>query len=185
MKTVIEVIRTKWSLDIWFHKPSETRESYAGMDLWTSPNHNNCRICKLCNIVGHITSLGIKVVYGLNLFVDIPVKSDISYQTSISDYMERTIVKDAKEEISHFGSIQNKICDVHTKRSYQIIYLQRLCYALQGSDDCRYDSSRSLDPWSGWKLNQFAAFCTSVQYGVIVIFRWKQNYHGLGQKQAR
>ena len=59
-------------------------------------------------MIGHITSLGIKVVYGLNLFVDIPVKSDISYQTSITDYIEWTIVKDAEEEISHFGSIQNK-----------------------------------------------------------------------------
>ena len=50
--------------------------------------------------------------------------------------MERTIVKDAKEEISHFGSIQNKICDVHTKRSYQIIYLQRLGQTTgQGSPD--------------------------------------------------
>ena len=42
----------------------------------------------LCNIVGHITSLGIKVVYGLNLFVDIPVKSDTLYQTTITDYIE-------------------------------------------------------------------------------------------------
>ena len=66
-----------------------------------------------------------KVVYGLNLFVDIPVKSDISYHTSLSDYMEWTIVKDAEEGIRNLGSIQNITFNVHTKRSYPIIYFQR------------------------------------------------------------